>query len=94
MFFAVTALLNAEGEKRIAEMQDAFNEHLAQPFRHVRLAGGLHSGEGKRIGFLILIEAETAAEAEAYLHESPVFRAQGYKRTEVLEFRPEIGRLG
>jgi uncharacterized protein YciI len=94
MIFAVTAILNAGGEKAIAEFQDAFNEHLAQPYRHVRLAGGLHSGEGRRVGFLILIEADSAADAEAYLHESPVFRAQGYERTEVLEFRPEIGRVG
>jgi uncharacterized protein YciI len=94
MFFALTGILNAKGEKRIAELQDAFNEHLAQPYRHVRLAGGLHSTEGRRIGFLILIEADTLADAEAYLHESPVFQAQGYKHTEVLEFRPEIGRVG
>lgn len=94
MFFAITALLSAEGEKSIAEMPEAFNEHLAQPFRHVRLAGSLHSGEGERVGFLILIEADTVAEAEAYLHESPVSQAQGYKHTEILEFRPEIGRIG
>jgi uncharacterized protein YciI len=94
MFFAITAVLNAKGEKQIAKLQDAFNEHLAQPYRHVRLAGPLHSGEGRRRGFLILIEADTVAEAEAYLHESPIFQVQGYKRTEILEFRPEIGRLG
>jgi uncharacterized protein YciI len=94
MFFAITAVLNAKGEKHIAEHEDAFNEHLAQPYRHVRLAGGLHSPEGHRRGFLILIEAESEADAAAYLHESPVFQAQGYRHTEILEFRPEVGRLG
>jgi uncharacterized protein YciI len=94
MFFAVTAILNAEGQQRLAELQEAFNEHLAQPFRHVRLAGALHSDEGRKIGYLVLIEADTRDEAEAYLAESPIARAHGYERTEILEFRPQVGRVG
>jgi uncharacterized protein YciI len=94
MFFAVTAILNAEGEERLPELQEAFNEHLAQPYRHVRLAGTLHSDQGRKIGYMVLIESDTIAEAEAYLQESPVARAQGYERTEILEFRPQVGRVG
>jgi uncharacterized protein YciI len=94
MFFAVTAILNAEGEQRLPELQEAFNEHLAQPFRHVRLAGTLHSGEGRKIGYMVVIEAEALSDAEAYLAESPIAQAQGYGRTEILEFRPQVGRVG
>jgi hypothetical protein len=72
MLFAITGILKDDAEAGIPALQDAFNEHLAQPYRRLRLAGALRSREGRRSGFMVLLEADSFAEAEAYLHESPL----------------------
>jgi uncharacterized protein YciI len=93
MLFAVTGILKAGAEARLSELQDAFNEHLAQPFRRIRLAGPLRGADGRRTGFMVLLEADRFDQAEAYLHESPIFRADLYERAEVAEYEPQIGGL-
>jgi uncharacterized protein YciI len=93
MLFALTAILKRHEEPAIAALADAFNEHLSQPFRRVRLAGVLRDADRRRIGFMVVLEAESYAAAEAYLHESPLFRAGAYSRVEVAEYELEVGRL-
>jgi hypothetical protein len=91
MLYAVTGILKAGAEARLAELQDDFNEHLAQPFRRVRVAGTLCDGSGRRNGFLAFIEADSFAAAELYLRESPLFRANLYERAEVYEYQVQLG---
>ena len=77
-----------------ARLQPDFNEHLAQPFRHIRLAGALRDRDGARIGIMIILETESFEEAEAYLERSPYFAAHLYERVEVAQYAIEAGRLG
>ena len=93
MIYAVMGFLTADAEDRLEALAGEFNEHLAQPFRRVRLAGALCGGDGRREGYMALIEADDREAAEAYLRESPLFRAGLYARTEVLEYRIELGTL-
>lgn len=94
MLFAITGILKPEAEAGIPALQDAFNEHLAQPYRRIRLAGALRTREGHRNGFMVLLEADSFADAEVYLHESPLYQAALYDRTDIAEFALELGRIG
>ena len=93
MLYAVTGFLKEGAEGRLADLQDAFNEHLAQPYRHLRIAGTLCDAGGRRKGFLALVEADSMDEAEAYLHESPLYRAGLYDRSEVAEYEIQVGAI-
>ncbi|MDB5669542.1 MAG: hypothetical protein JWO25_501 [Alphaproteobacteria bacterium] len=93
MLYAVTGILKDGSEDRLAGLQDAFNEHLSQPFRRLRVAGTLCDGSGRKKGFLALIEADTIEQAEAYLRESPVYRADLYERTDVSEYEIQVGAI-
>jgi uncharacterized protein YciI len=92
--YAVTGWLKPDAEAGLAKLQDDFNEHLSQPFRRVRLAGTLCDGDGRKRGFMALIEADGIEAAEAYLRESPVFRADLYERVEVAEYQVQLGSFG
>lgn len=93
MMFAVLGLLKQGVEEKLPGLQVAFNEHLAQPFQRIALAGTLLDEERSRRGFLMFLEAENHAQAEAYLQQSPLFRADAYDRVEVAEFAVQVGRL-
>ncbi|MDB5692828.1 MAG: hypothetical protein JWO81_1891 [Alphaproteobacteria bacterium] len=93
MLFAVTGILKPGAEAKLAGLQEAFNEHLAQPFRRIRLAGALRSADRSRTGFMVLLEADRFDQAEAYLRESPIFRADLYERVDVAEYELQVGRL-
>jgi uncharacterized protein YciI len=75
------------------ELQAALNEHLAQPIRHIRLAGYLRGEDGGRKGFMVVLEVAGFEEAGAYLKSSPYFAADLYERVEVVEYAIEVGRL-
>ncbi|HEY0314184.1 MAG TPA: YciI family protein [Allosphingosinicella sp.] len=94
MLFAITGTLKPGGDALLPALQEAFNEHLAQPYRHIRLAGMTRGPDGHRTGFMVLLEADSFADAEAYLHESPLFQAGAYARTEVAEYVLEVGHVG
>ena len=93
MLFAISGILKPGAEASLPGLQGAFNEHLAQPFRKIRLAGALRGDGGKRIGYMVFLEAEDRDHAEAYLHESPLFQADLYSRVEVVEYEIEVGGL-
>lgn len=80
-------------ETQPADLQAAFNEHLAQPFFQLKLAGYLRDRNGVRRGFMGLLQAEDEARADAFLKSSPYLRAGLYERTEILELDVEVGRL-
>jgi uncharacterized protein YciI len=93
MLYAVTLMLKDDTESRIERIQAELNEHLSQPFRHVRVAGPLCAGDGRRKGYMVLIEADRIEDAETYLHESPIYRAGLHERAEVFEFQIQMGRI-
>jgi uncharacterized protein YciI len=92
MLFALLGLLKPGAEERLPS-GDAINEHLSQPFRRTRLAGFLCREDQSRSGLLMLVEADSFADAEAHLHQSPFFKADLYERVEVAEYSLEVGRL-
>ncbi len=93
MLFIVMGILKPDSEDRLPGLQAAFNEHLAQPFRRIRLGGALRGPGGNRIGYMLLLEAAAHAEAEAFLDQSPLFRADLYARVEVAEYDIQVGNL-
>jgi uncharacterized protein YciI len=93
MLFALIGLLKPDVRQEQLPDSDAVNEHLAQPFRRTHLAGFLRHDDGNRAGLMMLIEADTFAEAEGFLRQSPFFKADLYERVEVLEYTLEVGRL-
>lgn len=93
MLFAISGILKPDAEASLAGLQAAFNEHLAQPFRKIRLGGTLRGTGGKRIGYMLFLEAEDHGQAELFLHESPLFQAHLYSRVEVVEYEIQVGGL-
>lgn len=94
MLFALMGFFRPDVEAPPQALQADFNEHLSQPFRRVRLAGPVQDRNGRRIGWMALIESDTFDQAEAYLHESPYFAAHLYERIEVGQYAPEVGTFG
>lgn len=93
MLFLVLGILKDDVEEDVRALSDAFNEHLAQPYRSVPVAGALRNGKDRRIGYMAFVEGEAWEEGDRYLRESPLFQAGLYERVEVAEFRIESGTL-
>jgi len=91
MQFVVAGILKPGTEGKLLALHNEFNEHLAQPFRKIALAGALRGKDGKRRGYLAIIEADSFEEAEAWLDQSPFYANDLYERVEVAEFAPEVG---
>jgi uncharacterized protein YciI len=91
MQFLIAGILKPGVEDRLLALHDEFNEHLAQPYRTIALAGALRGKDGKRKGYLAIIDADTFEEAEEWLKQSPFYANDLYERVEVAEFAPEVG---
>jgi uncharacterized protein YciI len=94
MLFAVMGFFKPGVDTAPAHLQADLNEHLAQPAMNVRLAGYLKDAEGRRTGLMAILDVDSHARAQAYLHASPYFIAGLYERCEVAEYDLELGRLG
>jgi uncharacterized protein YciI len=94
MLFMVAGYLRADAEPRLIDFRNEFNEHWAQPFRTLAAAGALRDRDGKRAGYMAFLEADSIAEAERYLGESPFYREDLYERVDIFEYRVEIGAVG
>ena len=93
MLYAITAILKDDAEAKLEGLAADFNEHLSQPFRKVRMAGALCGPEGRRAGYMALVEADSFEAARRYLDERPLTKAGLYTRADVLEYRVELGAL-
>ncbi len=93
MLYLVAGILKPGSEEQLIKFRNEFSEHLAQPFRKIALAGALRGKDGKRQGYIAFIEAQSFADAEAYLDQSPLFQNDLYERVEVAEFSAEVGYL-
>jgi uncharacterized protein YciI len=91
MQYLVAGILKEGAEGQLLALHGEFNEHLAQPYRKIALAGALRGKDGKRKGYLAIIEAENFEDAEAWLNQSPFYTNDLYERVEVAEFAPEVG---
>jgi uncharacterized protein YciI len=91
MQFLVAGILKPDVDERVVELRNEFNEHLSQPFRKIALAGLLRGKDGRRRGYMAIIEAENFEDAEAFLQQSPLYANDLYERIEVAEFAPEVG---
>jgi uncharacterized protein YciI len=91
MQFLVAGILKTDVEDQLLALHGEFNEHLAQPYRKIALAGALRGKDGKRTGYVALIEADNFADAQAWLDQSPYYANDLYERVEVAEFAAEVG---
>jgi uncharacterized protein YciI len=93
MQFLVAGILKQGVEQQLLDLHNEFNEHLAQPFPKISVAGVLRDKDGQRIGYLAFIEAEHFEDAEAYLRQSPFYQHGLYESVHVAEFNPEVGKI-
>lgn len=93
MLYLVAGILKPGMDDELVRLRNEFSEHLSQPFRKISLAGALRGKDGKRIGYLAFVEAESFDDAEAYLKQSPFYQNELYERVEVAEFNPEVGYI-
>jgi uncharacterized protein YciI len=93
LIFTVIGLLKDPIEPQGDGFQAALNEHLAQRFPRVISAGYLRDAGGKVVGVLALLNADTIQQAEVFLNESPMAKADLYERNLVAQYDIEVGRL-
>lgn len=93
MIFAIMGFFRAGIDTAPPHLQADLNEHLAQRFQHIRLAGPLRDQHGGRRGLMVILEADDFEKAQGYLKSSPYFSADLYERVEVVEYAIEVGRL-
>jgi uncharacterized protein YciI len=91
MLFAIAAYFGPDAEVQRQKIHERYNEHLRQRTDRVHLAGPLFDANGERTGVLLIIEAVDFPAAQEFLRVSPYTEAGLYSRTEVSEFRPEVG---
>ena len=94
MLFMIVGYLRANSEDQLIKCRDQFNEHLAQPVRNLSAAGVLRDKQGRRRGYLALLEADKIEDAEGFLQESPFYQEDLYDRVDVFEYDVEIGTVG
>jgi uncharacterized protein YciI len=93
MQYLVAGILKPGADEQIIKFSKEFSEHLSQPYRKIALAGALRGKDGKRKGYIAIIEAKDFDDAQAYLDQSPLFQNDLYERVEVAEFNAEVGYL-
>ena len=93
MLFALIGFYKPGAEPHIIDIRDEVSEYLGQPFGQPKLAGALRDDEGRRVGNMLLMEADTFEEAQKQLSHSPFHQHGFYERTEVVEYVIEVGRL-
>lgn len=86
MLYLVAGILKSGMESQLQEHAADFNEHLAQPFRRIRLASVLRNEKRTPTGYVAVIEAQDFADAESYMQQSPFYRAGLYERIDIAEF--------
>jgi len=78
----------SEPDQQVQLDATAFRE---QPLIEIRAAGALRDETGKRVGMMMIFEAEARAAAEALVANSPFLRAGLYEQHHLLEYQNEVG---
>jgi uncharacterized protein YciI len=93
MLYMVTARFKRGMEARHAALAAEFGDHMRQPLLHIRLVGALKDGDGKPTGVHMLMEADSRAQVDHFLAQSPYKEAGLYKSVDVDELEIEAGGL-
>jgi YCII-related domain len=93
MLFAMIGFLRDHIEAEAAGVAAEVNEFLGQWEAGPKVAGALRGKSGKKIGHLVLIEADSFAAAEEYFARAPYMKESLYARTAISEFAIEVGVL-
>ena len=72
-------------------LQQQISGFLEQPYLPIQSAGVLRDENGRRAGYLVVVEAENRAAAEALVRESPVRNAGLYSEYHLFEYQQEVG---
>jgi uncharacterized protein YciI len=91
MLFQFVGFLKPHTERKVLELRDQFNEHLAQPFPRIVLGGVLRDEDGQKVGYSAVIEADDLATVSDYLRRSPYHENDLYEVTRTAEFNQELG---
>lgn len=93
MQYLVAGMLKPGAEAQLQDYGPAWNEHISQPFRRIRLAAVLREDDHTPKGYLAVIEADSMADAEAYLHQSPFYAAGLYERYQIAALDVLVGSI-
>ena len=93
MLFLFVGFLKPGTEQQVLDLRDEFNEHLAQPFPRIALAGVLRDPDGRKIGYAAVIEADDRTPVTDYLQRSPFHRYDLYDVARLAEFDQELGSV-
>jgi uncharacterized protein YciI len=93
MLYMVTARFKPGKEAEHAALASEFGDHMGQPLLHIRLVGAMKDEAGKPVGVHLLMEADSRAQVDHFLDQSPYKQAGLYKSIEVDELEIEAGGL-
>jgi uncharacterized protein YciI len=93
MHFMIAGYLKPGAEEKLIDYHQAFNEHVGQSAHDVVIAGVLRNEEGRRVGYVAVMETEHIDRAQTWLSESPLYQAGLYERSEIYEYQNEIGHI-
>ncbi len=73
------------------EIQRQLTSYLQQPYIKILSAGPLVGPDGGKAGMMMTFEADSHAQAEGLVHDSPLRRAGLYDHFHLYEHRNEVG---
>lgn len=91
MLFALIGFFHTPVGAESADFEQELTDHLSQQVLHICLAGTLRDGEGRHTGYMAVIKAPDFAAAQAYVGQSPYFKADRYARIDIVEYALLVG---
>jgi uncharacterized protein len=89
--YAIFAWDAPDGTVRRAEQREPHFAHMEAVMDHIRIAGPLYAGDGRIIGSMFVVMADSAADAEALLRTDPFCSGGVWERWEVHRYLPAAG---
>lgn len=80
-----------EGSEPDQQVQVDATGFLQQPLIKIRAAGALRDEAGRRVGMMMIFEADDRSTAGALVANSPFLRAGLYEEHRLLEYQDEVG---
>jgi uncharacterized protein len=91
MIYVIKGMFKPDALAALPHQQAALNEHLGQMKIQPKLAGKLIDRDGRQVGFMACLEADSFEAADAYLANSPYQKTGLYSSVEILGFPIEVG---
>lgn len=89
--YAVISRDTADAERRRAEARDAHFAHIETILDKVAVAGPLKDAAGRFTGSLVVLRADSEAEARAILESDPYYRAGVWEDIRIEAFTAAAG---